>query len=84
MNGLSLTFPLDIVEAIARRTAEILAEGVVSPWYDLESAARYLAIPTGRLKNATAAREVRFSRQGKAYTHHRDWLDEYALKLAAD
>jgi hypothetical protein len=86
MSGLHLDFPDELIDAIAKRTAELLLEmnggSAVSPWFDVEGAAAYLQIPLGRFRNLSAAKEIRSSPQGKARTYHRSWLDEYALRQA--
>jgi hypothetical protein len=86
MSGLSLHVPDELVRAIATETARLLREDGLasSPWLNVTEAAAYLRIPEGRLRNLTAAGEVRFSPQGKAYTYHRDWLDDFARRLADD
>jgi excisionase family DNA binding protein len=83
-DGFSLSFPPELVDAIAAETARRITEAGVafSPWMNVDEAAAYLRVPKGRLQNLTAAGQVRVSRQGKACTYHRDWLDEYARKQA--
>jgi hypothetical protein len=84
MSDLSLRVPDELVRAIATETARLLREDGLasSPWLNVEEAAGYLRIPAGRLRNLTAAREVRYSVQGKSYTYRRDWLDAYAESQA--
>ena len=84
MNGLSLNFPDELVRAIATETARALREDglAASPWLNVDEAAEYLRIPKGRLQNLTAAKQIRFSPQGKSYIYNREWLDEYALRAA--
>jgi excisionase family DNA binding protein len=82
----SLRFPPELVDAIAAETArQITASGLAfSPWMNVDEAAAYLRIPKGRLQNLTAAGAIKVSRQGKAYTYHREWLDDFARKQAED
>jgi Helix-turn-helix domain len=84
-DGFSVSFPPELVDAIAAETARRITEAGVafSPWMNVDEAAAYLRIPKGRLQNLTAAGEVRVSRQGKANIYHRDWLDELAQRETA-
>lgn len=79
-DGLSLSFPPELVRAIAAETARLIREDglAFSPWLTVDEAAEYLRIPKGRMANLAAAGAIRSSRQGKRHTFHRDWLDEYA------
>jgi hypothetical protein len=82
VSELHLSFPDELVRAIAAETARVLREDglAVSPWLNVTEAAAYLRIPEGRLKNLAAAKQIRYSPQGKAYVYHREWLDEYAQR----
>jgi excisionase family DNA binding protein len=84
MSELSLGFPDELVRAIATQTARVLKEDglAASPWLNIDEAADYLRIPKGRLQNLTAARQIKFSPQGKSYIYNREWLDEYARRAA--
>jgi excisionase family DNA binding protein len=84
LSGLSLNFPDELVRAIATETARLVKEDglAFSPWLNVDEAADYLSIPVGRLRNLTAAKEIRYSPQGKGYIYHREWLDEYARRAA--
>jgi len=84
--GLHLNFPDELVRAIAAETAKFLREDglAASPWLNVDEAAAYLRIPKGRLQNLTAARQIKFSPQGKSYIYNREWLDEYARRAAEE
>lgn len=74
MSDLSLTFPPELVHAIAAETARLVKEDglAFSPWLNVEEAAAYLSIPVGRLRNLTAAKQIKFSPQGKGYIYNRE------------
>jgi len=84
LSGLSLNFPDELVRAIATETARLVKEDglAFSPWLNVDEAAAYLSIPVGRLRNLTAAKQIKFSPQGKSYIYNREWLDEYARRAA--
>jgi excisionase family DNA binding protein len=80
---LALSLPPDVVELIAERAAEILAERQVttasaaSPWLSTAGAAEYMACTTGRVHDLVAARVLRPRRDGRRLLFKRDELDAY-------
>jgi len=73
---LALPLPDELVEAIARRAAEIVVDelGNGSPWLTREAAARYLSFPVSRLEKD---KQIPCHREGRRVLYHRDELDAY-------
>lgn len=77
MSELALKFPPELVEAIAERAAEILAERLgptASPWMTRAAAAAYLGLPVSRLEKD---RLIPCHRDGRRVLYHRDELDDH-------
>jgi excisionase family DNA binding protein len=83
LSGLTLPIPVDALEAIAQRTAEIILNHnhpAQSPWMTRQDAARYLSVPQSRLEKD---RTIPSHRWGGRVMYHRDELDEFLLGLEA-
>jgi excisionase family DNA binding protein len=84
-HGLRVAVPDELVQGLAERIAELVAERiearppVTSPWLDFEAALAYLGFSRDRLYKLTAARAIPFrkKRGGHALLFHRDELDRW-------
>jgi len=82
---LALVVPDELLQALAERTAALLAERLApaphteSPWLDSDGAMAYLGFPRDRLYKLTAARAIPFrkKRDGQGLLFHRDELDRW-------
>jgi excisionase family DNA binding protein len=84
-NELALVVPDGLLQALAERTAALLAERLEttprtdSPWLDFDAAMAYLGFSRDRLYKLTAARAIPFrkKRDGQGLLFHRDELDRW-------
>jgi excisionase family DNA binding protein len=82
---LTLSFPDEVLQALAERTVDLLLERMAtppephSPWLDFRSAMSYLGFSRNRLYKLTAARAIPFrkKRDGQGLLFHRDELDRW-------
>jgi excisionase family DNA binding protein len=82
---LSLPIPVELVEAIAQRVAELTREQISeacapeSPWLDFSAAASYLGFSADKLYKLTAAKAIPFrkKRDGQRLLFRRDELDQW-------
>jgi excisionase family DNA binding protein len=82
---LSLPIPPELVEAIAKRVAELTREQIreacapESPWLGFGTAASYLGFSRDKLYKLTAAKAIPFrkKRDGQGLLFHRDELDQW-------
>jgi hypothetical protein len=76
---LALNVPPVLVERIAERAAELLAERLdfhASPWMTRTRAAAYLGVPVSRLEKD---RRIPCHRDGRRVIYHRGELDAFML-----
>jgi excisionase family DNA binding protein len=80
-SSIRVEVPTALVEAIAKRTAELIGRELASgsPWLKTAEAAEYLRLPLGRLRNLTAEDAIPHHHQGKAVIYHKSELDAWAL-----
>lgn len=77
-NGLALGVPLELVEAIAQRTADLLAERLPNrpePYMTVEEAATYLACSPKRIYALKAEGRLAHFRDGSRLLFRRSDLD---------
>jgi excisionase family DNA binding protein len=77
-SGLSLAVPDELVEALAGRVADLLAERLPhrpEPWLDVDGAADYLACKPHRVYDLKAEGRLRFAKDGTRLLFRREWLD---------
>jgi excisionase family DNA binding protein len=77
---LALEFPAELVEIVAQRAAELLAERdapSASPWLDTKGAAAYMACTPARIHDLVQARQLTPARDGRRLVFRRDDLDAY-------
>ena len=80
---LSLSVPAELVDAIAERVVDLLAERLpgtaprTSPWMTVAEAAEYLRWPRERLYKLTAAGAIPHRKHDGRVLLHRDELDEW-------
>lgn len=77
---LTLALPAELVEVIAERAAQIVAErqaSVGEPLLTVEQAATYLACKPKRVYDLCSQRRVRFSKDGSRTLLRRSDLDAY-------
>lgn len=90
--SLTLTLPLELVEAIAQRVAELVhsvdpAAEESSPWLDVAGACAYLGLSRNTLYKLTAARAIPCRKKvaGQGLRFHREelaaWMDEQYPRL---
>jgi excisionase family DNA binding protein len=81
MSGpLSLTVSPQLVDALAKRVAALLAEQAPAPptpYLDVEQAAAYLNRPKSRMYELVAQKRVRHYRDGRALLFKHADLDEF-------
>jgi excisionase family DNA binding protein len=78
--NLSVEIPADVLEQIAERAAELLAErqaASASPWLSTQGAADYIAAPAGRIHDLVALRKLTPRRDGRRLLFRREELDAY-------
>jgi excisionase family DNA binding protein len=83
-SSLSLAVPLELVEAVAARVVDLLAERLPTqhgpqPWLDVDAAADYLACRSHRVYDLVAEGRVRCAKDGRRSLFRREWLDDYLL-----
>ena len=74
-SALTVEFP---VEALAQRTAELLAECLQTaptPWRDVHEAADYLRCQTHRIYDLASVGRLRCAKDGRRSLFRREWLD---------
>jgi excisionase family DNA binding protein len=90
--ALELTIPGEVVEAVARRVADLLRDASpdqqpTSPWLDVAGACAYLGFTRNTLYRLSAARAipVRKKADGQGLRFHRDeldaWMEEHYPRL---
>ncbi len=80
MSDLALTVPDELLERIAQRAAELVAErqaASVSPWLDADGAAAHLATSRGRIYDLVQLRKLTPRRDGRRLLFRPDELDAY-------
>lgn len=81
MNALTVDFPPEMVEQIATRAAEIVAErtgaGDPDAWLTVAEAAEHLRCSTGRVYQLVSARRIPFSKDGSRTLFWRSQLDRW-------
>ena len=75
----ALTVPPELVEAVAVRAAQIVAERTAAPrpWLDVQGAAEYLACPPSRIYALTSKRAIPFEKDGSRTLFRPEALDEW-------
>ena len=94
MTSLAVTLPDELVDLIARRTAELMreqrggaAEQPSSPWLTFEQACTYLGFSRDSLYKLTAARAIPLRKKvnGQGLRFHRDelnaWMETHYPRL---
>ncbi len=84
MSDLSLTFPEELVTAIAAKVVELIDQRAVNarepePWISVDEAAAYIGKPKSRLYQLAAANEIPHGRDGRSILFRRSELDAYLL-----
>jgi excisionase family DNA binding protein len=83
---LALDVPADVLEAVARRAAELLAEDLRAqpePWIGVEEAAAHLACPRSRIYRLVSRRSIPFEKDGQRLLFRRSTLDEWVARGGA-
>jgi excisionase family DNA binding protein len=78
--NISLDIPPQLLEQIAERAAELLAERQTangSPWLDTKGAAEYIAAPVGRIHDLVQLHKLTPHRDGRRLLFKRTELDAY-------
>jgi excisionase family DNA binding protein len=78
--NLAIDLPDELVEQIAQRAAELVAErqaAIASPWVDAKGAAEYLAAPVSRIHDLVQLRKLTPRRDGRRLLFKRADLDAY-------
>jgi excisionase family DNA binding protein len=79
-SALSLAFPPELVEAIAERAAEMLADRrapELEAWIGVEEAAEHLACPKSRVYGLSSAGRIPHRKDGSRLLFRRSELDEW-------
>ena len=77
---LALTLPDEIVEAVARRAAELVVEYQrleSEPWMNTKQAAAYLACKPQRLHELSSLERIAYRKDGSRNLYRRSDLDRY-------
>lgn len=81
MTALTLDLPPELVEQIAERAAELVAEragdGEADRWLTVAEAAEYLRCSTGRIYQLVSARRIPYSKDGSRTLFRRSELDRW-------
>lgn len=85
MNRLSLTLPPEVLEAIAERAAEILADrqGERTGYLDVAGAAEFLACPKSRIYALVSADRIPYEKDGSRLLFDRGELRAYVANGGA-
>jgi excisionase family DNA binding protein len=80
--GVTLDFPPELVERIAERAAEIIADrtgagGAADAWLTVTETADYLRCSTGRIYQLVSARRIPFSKDGSRTLFRRSEIDRW-------
>jgi hypothetical protein len=76
--NLTLDVPPELVETIARRAAELVADQVaVEPWLDTKGAAEHLSCTTARIHDLVALGKLTPRRDSRRLLFKREDLDSY-------
>jgi excisionase family DNA binding protein len=81
--NLAVELPDEVLESIAERAAELVAERLAaeaapSPWLDVAGAAEYIGgAPTSRVYALVSAGRIPHHRDGSRLLFHRDELDAW-------
>lgn len=79
-SGVAFPVPLELIEAIAGRVAQLLSENLAPAqaegYLDAEAAAEYLACPKSRIYELTSAGRLRHYRDGRRVLFTRPDLDQ--------
>jgi len=83
--SIALAVPPELIETIARRAAEILAEREQAPsgYLDVDGAAAFLACPKSRIYALVSAGRIPFEKDGSRLLFDRDGLRAYVAKGGA-
>lgn len=92
---LPVVVPVEIVEYIAARVTELLADEVratdaAAAWLDVAAAAQHLGYATKgrrgrqRIYDLVSQRRLRFAKDGSRLLFRRSWLDDYLEGRQAD
>lgn len=85
MTSVPLTLPPELLEAIAERAAEILADrlGEPSGYLDVDAAAEFLACPKSRIYALVSAGRIPYEKDGSRLLFDRDELRAYVANGGA-
>jgi excisionase family DNA binding protein len=87
MTELALTVPDALVEAIAVRVAELMADRLAAPaaepWIGVPEAAEHIGAPVSRVYDLVARRELVPGRDGRRIAFRRSQLDAYMEREAS-
>jgi excisionase family DNA binding protein len=78
--NLAFELPDELVERIAQRAADLLAERQgtnLSPWLDTKAAAAYMSCPVSRIHDLVQLRKLEPRRDGRRLLFRRADLDAY-------
>ena len=85
MNGLALAVPVELVDAIACRVAELLADQSQPAGYlDVAEAAEYLRCPKSRIYELASAKRLAHERDGRRLLFRRSDLDAVLERQEAE
>jgi excisionase family DNA binding protein len=79
----TLAVPVDFVEQVAHRAAELLAERedeLRRPWLDVAGAAAHLACPPSRVYALVSARRIPHERDGSRLLFRPEALDDWVRR----
>jgi excisionase family DNA binding protein len=79
-SGLSLSVPVELVEVVARRAAELLGAHLAAaaePYMAVDQAADYLACPRSRIYALVSARRIPHRRDGSRLLFRASELDAW-------
>lgn len=82
MTGLTVQMPPEMIEQIAERAAEMVAEqqggrGAADAWLSVAEAADYLRCSTGRIYQLVSARRIPYSKDGSRTLFRRSQIDAW-------
>lgn len=79
MSGFAVDLPDELIERIAERAAELIAERAVEPvgYMDVAGAAKFLACPTSRIYSLVSAKRIPHHRDGSRLLFDRGELREF-------
>lgn len=81
---LALTLPAELIDAIAKRAAELVGTPEPESWIGVDDAAAHLCCPKSRVYRLVSRRSIPFEKDGARLLFKRSELDLWVQRGGAD